>query len=156
MTRNIEIESAALFLFFACTKKLTKKRSPVFIMDVTLILQLVPALVSFACAIFMLWLNRRIEKRDKIFEREEEIRIREEESRRAENEAIREGMQAILRDRIIQMYAHCESEKHVPIYAMENMTHMYNAYHTLGGNGAISAIFEKFKKLPHSHPTDGN
>ena len=112
-------------------------------MDIALILQLIPIFLSAFLAGVIGWFNRKMERREKKFEEEEQIRL-------AENEAICEGMQAILRDRIIQMYIHCEEKKDVPLYAMENMTHMYNAYHTLGGNGAISAIFEKFKKISQS------
>lgn len=119
-------------------------------MDTAFFLQLIPVFCSALCAGLLAWVNRKMEKREKKLEEEELVRIKEEHERKAENEAIREGMQAILRDRIIQMYIHCEEKKDVPLYAMENMTHMYNAYHTLGGNGAISAIFEKFKKLSHS------
>ena len=118
-------------------------------MDTALLLQLIPVFCSVLCTVLLAWFNRKMDKREKKIEEEEMTRIREEHERKSENEAIREGMQAILRDRIIQMYTHCEEKKEVPLYAMENMTHMYSAYHTLGGNGAITAIYEKFKKISH-------
>ena len=117
--------------------------------DTAILLQMIPVFCSALCAILLAWFNRRMDKREKKFEEEERARAMEERERKAENEAILEGLQAILRDRIIQMYAHCEEKKEVPLYAMENMTHMYNAYHILGGNGAITSIYEKFKKISH-------
>lgn len=118
-------------------------------MDTTLIMQLAPAVFSAICAVIMAWFNSRLKKREKFLEKEEELREREEKTRKAENDAIREGMQSILRDRMIQMYANCEKTKYAPIYMVENMNHMYKAYHTLGGNGAMVTLYEKFKTFPH-------
>lgn len=119
-------------------------------MDFSVVLELVPAFFSAICAALMAWFNARMKKRDKLLEKEEEAREREEQARKAENEAIREGMQAILRDRMIQMYEYCESRQFAPIYMVENMNHMYKAYHVLGGNGAMVTLYDKFKTFPHS------
>lgn len=118
-------------------------------MEFAAILQIVLSILSFFTTVFITWFGITLKKKEKRREREEQLRQEEERLRKEEAEAICEGMQAILRDRIIQMYSHCEATQRVPLYAMENMSHMYHAYHTLGGNGAISALFEKFKKLYH-------
>lgn len=65
-----------------------------------------------------------------------------------ENRAIKNGMQAVLRDRFIQMYNHYMERGCLPIYAWENIESMYNAYHDLGGNGTITELYNKLKKLP--------
>lgn len=62
--------------------------------------------------------------------------------------AIRNGVRAILRDRILNAYNHYYDKGYAPFYAIENVTNMYQAYHRLGGNGAVTEIYHKFLKLP--------
>ena len=45
------------------------------------------------------------------------------------NEALHDGMQALLRDRIIQAYNHYQDKGFCPIYGKENVKRMYDAYH---------------------------
>lgn len=68
--------------------------------------------------------------------------------RAREQDAIKDGMQAILRDRIIQAYNHYAEKGFCPIYARDNVAHMYEAYHNLGGNGTITELYEKLLHLP--------
>lgn len=67
---------------------------------------------------------------------------------RLENEALRDGMQALLRDGIIRQYNRYNDAGEIPIYALENVERMYEAYHALGGNGTITGILEKLRELP--------
>lgn len=64
------------------------------------------------------------------------------------NKAIALGIQAILRDRIIQAYNHYHDQGYCPIYARENIENMYNQYHNLGGNGTITDLYNELRKLP--------
>lgn len=68
--------------------------------------------------------------------------------RMQKHDALEAGMQAILRDRIIQAYNHYVTKGWLPFYAMENVTQMYDAYHALGGNGAVQELYEKMLKMP--------
>ena len=57
--------------------------------------------------------------------------------------------QAILRDRIIQMYnTYYIDKKYMPIYARESLDHMYKEYKALGGNGVIDGLVQKLYSLP--------
>jgi hypothetical protein len=67
---------------------------------------------------------------------------------KAENHALRLGMRAILRDRIIQTYNHYSEKGYCPIYARENVSNMYDAYHNLGGNGTVTTLYERLQDLP--------
>ena len=67
---------------------------------------------------------------------------------KTENDALRLGMRAILRDRIIQTYNHYSEKGYCPIYARENVSNMYDAYHNLGGNGTVTALYERLQDLP--------
>ena len=64
-------------------------------------------------------------------------------------------MRAMLRDRIIQLYEDCASKEETPFYAIQNVANMYQAYHDLGGNGAITEIYNKFINLPHRQKRKG-
>lgn len=66
----------------------------------------------------------------------------------ARNEALHDGMQALLRDRIIQAYNHYQDKRFCPIYGKENVKRMYDAYHVLGGNDVATELKDKLMKMP--------
>ena len=66
----------------------------------------------------------------------------------AKNEASHDGIQALLRDRIIQAYNHYQDRGYCPIYGKENVKRMYDAYHTLGGNDVATELKDKLTKMP--------
>ena len=41
---------------------------------------------------------------------------------------------------------------YAPIYALDSISEMYEAYHECGGNGAVTGIYEEFRRLPHTPP----
>lgn len=93
--------------------------------------EVVFGLISTVLTAAFVQLNRKIKKR---MERHDALEV---------------GMQAILRDRLIQSYNHYVVDKtYAPIYAKENVTNMYEAYHALGGNGAITKMYGEFMDLP--------
>ena len=65
-----------------------------------------------------------------------------------EYDGMNEGVQAVLRDRILQCCTYHQELGYADVHERENMQHMYEAYHKLGGNGMITDIYEKFRKLP--------
>jgi hypothetical protein len=58
------------------------------------------------------------------------------------------GICALLRDRIIQGYNFYSGKGYCPIYAIENLTELYDQYKKLGGNGTISKLIDYIKALP--------
>lgn len=64
------------------------------------------------------------------------------------NEALELGVQALLRDRLYQMYAHYVERGSAPIYARENFQNMYERYHNLGANGVMDDYYKKFMEIP--------
>lgn len=64
------------------------------------------------------------------------------------NEALHDGMQALLRDRIIQAYNHYQDKGFCPIYGKENVKRMYDAYHVLGGNDVATQLKDTLIKMP--------
>lgn len=78
----------------------------------------------------------------------------EEEKKKTEEEeavvamVIKEGLKAILRDRIIQSCSYFLKEGYITYVAKENIMRMYNAYTQLGGNDIATGIYEDAMKLP--------
>lgn len=66
-------------------------------------------------------------------------------------QALENGVQALLRDRLIQSCEHYLDQGAVPVYGMENIDQMYSAYHTLGGNGAVTKLVCEARYLPTRH-----
>lgn len=77
-------------------------------------------------------------------------------AKESENDALRAGVQALLRDRIIQAYNHYVCEKGwVPIYAKESLDACYKSYEALGDNGVIDSLMEQLNELPNYNLNGG-
>ena len=69
--------------------------------------------------------------------------------RKTENDALKAGLQALLRDRIIQAYNHYVEDKGwIPIYALESLNTCYKSYEALGENGVIDGLVKELNELP--------
>lgn len=77
-------------------------------------------------------------------------------AKKRENDALRAGVQALLRDRIIQAYNHYVCEKGwVQIYAKESIDACYKSYEALGDNGVIDSLMEQLNELPNYNLNGG-
>lgn len=65
-----------------------------------------------------------------------------------ENKAISEGVQALLRESIIDSYNKYSEKGSMPIYAKESTKRAYRAYHALGGNDVAKELYEKMLEMP--------
>lgn len=73
-----------------------------------------------------------------------------------ENTALKLGVQALLRDRIIQAYNHYVKDKgFIPIYAKESINACYKSYEALGENGVINDLMEQINDLPNYESQGG-
>ena len=71
-------------------------------------------------------------------------------ARKKRQDAIQTGLQALLRDRIIQVYNHYVTEKKwIPIYAKDSIVSCYESYENLGANGVIDDLMAEIKALPN-------
>lgn len=61
-----------------------------------------------------------------------------------------QGLQALLKDRILQAYNLNIERAYCPIYSLECVCDMYEQYHALGGNGTITKLVNELKQLPTS------
>ena len=74
--------------------------------------------------------------------------------RRKKDDAVADGVQCLLREKIIEKHAKYVEEKHYcPIYAKESIRKAYNAYHALGGNDVATALYKELMDL-HTEPPE--
>lgn len=59
------------------------------------------------------------------------------------NAAIADGVQALLRDSIVEAYNKYSDKGYCPIYAKESIKKAYKAYSALGGNDVATELYRK-------------
>lgn len=64
-----------------------------------------------------------------------------------EEKAIKDGLLALLHDRLYQECTHYIAQGHIDAEVLKNIEYMYNAYHALGGNGTGTTLYEHTKAL---------
>lgn len=69
-------------------------------------------------------------------------------AQRTEYDALRGGMQALLRNAIVESYNKWSEKGYCPIYARENVNRMYKPYHALGGNDIATDLVHDLNELP--------
>ena len=67
---------------------------------------------------------------------------------RKKNKALENGMLSLLRAEIIRQHDKYTARKYCPIYAKDALEKAYAAYHSLGGNGTITKIYNDTIALP--------
>ena len=63
-------------------------------------------------------------------------------------QAIELGIQALLRDRVVQAYYHYIERGWIMLHGLEAAEKMYTEYHNLGGNGTVTKLMEDLRELP--------
>lgn len=63
------------------------------------------------------------------------------------HEAIAEGVQALLRESIVENYNRYTDKGFCPIYAKESVKKVYKAYHNLGGNDVATELYQKLLRM---------
>ena len=65
-----------------------------------------------------------------------------------QNRALKNGMQAILRDRLLQRFQECRNQGGANSDERQNFENLYIQYHSLGGNGVMDDVRRRFFILP--------
>lgn len=73
-----------------------------------------------------------------------------------DQKSLKDGTKALLRNEIIRSYEKYVDLKWMPLYARENVLEMYNSYHNLGGNGAVTKLIEELMALSSAPPKEGD
>lgn len=72
--------------------------------------------------------------------------------RKKKDSAVADGVQCLLREKIIEKHAKYVEEKHYcPVYAKESIRKAYDAYHALGGNDVATSLYHEVMAL-HTEP----
>ena len=106
---------------------------------------------SIISGVFALILQRVVKSRDA---QQEQLRLQNEEMER-QNRAIMLGMQAILRDLLLQGYRHYLEKGYADYEDRENLENIFVQYHALGANGIMDDLRERFRALP-TMPEENN
>ena len=61
--------------------------------------------------------------------------------------AIENAVQALLRNELIRRYREYEEKGEISILDKENITHMYEEYKNLGGNGTVEKLYKELLDL---------
>ena len=72
-------------------------------------------------------------------------RIKEQEE---ERKAVKQGLLAILHDRLYQACLHYISQGWIDDDGLKNLEYLYRSYHKLGGNGTGTELYNRAKALP--------
>ena len=81
-------------------------------------------------------------------EKKQQKNEKELEQNNQETKAVRLGVQALLRAQMIDSYNKWSDKGYAPIYARQCFENCYMQYHSLGANGVMDDIHEKFIELP--------
>lgn len=61
---------------------------------------------------------------------------------------IKDGLLAILHDRLYQACTHYIEIGHIDLPGLKNVEYLYKSYHALGGNGTGTELYTRAKALP--------
>jgi hypothetical protein len=65
-----------------------------------------------------------------------------------ERKALKEGVLAILHDRLYQSCRYYIKQGWVDVEGLKNIEYLYKSYHALGGNGTGTELYNRVKALP--------
>lgn len=68
--------------------------------------------------------------------------------REKETEALKLGVQAIIRQNIIDVHAGYTERGNIPFYALESCEKLYEAYKLSGGNSFVHELMKDIRELP--------
>ena len=67
--------------------------------------------------------------------------------RKAEQDAMKDGVLALLHDRLYQVCSYYIHQGEITLSEVKNIEYLYRGYHALGGNGTGTELFERVKEL---------
>ena len=68
-------------------------------------------------------------------------------NQKKDRDANSKGTMLLLRVQLIEYHDKYMTQGNIPSYAYDNFIEMYEAYHSLGGNGMITKMYEEIREL---------
>lgn len=109
-------------------------------MDLQMILNLVPSCILLVVTYFF---NRTAKHHEQEIDEE-----------RVKRKALSDGVEALLRQKIIDTYNKQSDRGYCPIYAKEGLKRLYEAYHNLGGNDVATELYHKLLAMPEEEKNE--
>ena len=105
-------------------------------------------LSSGLLAAVLKYLTNRINESDRRRAESEQIsrELHDEDVKR--QEALERGVQALLRDRLIEIHDEYCPKDEIPLHVKDNFDNLYQQYHALGKNGVMDSFHEEVMDLP--------
>ena len=75
--------------------------------------------------------------------------------RKTEQDAIKDGVLALLHDRLYQGGTYFIRQEEISTAEMKNIEYLYRGYHALGGNGTGTELYERVKELKLKEEQNG-
>ena len=69
-------------------------------------------------------------------------------NQKKDRDANSKGTMLLLRVQLIEYHEKWTERGYITKHGLENFIEMYDAYHSLGGNGMVTKLLEEIKKLP--------
>ncbi len=115
----------------------------------------VSGIISGLVGVFIsLYIRRPMEKKITESEKKAEEAKLQSNAIEAQNKATMLGVQALLRDRLLQAYKFYNAQGWADYDEKTNMDNLYKQYEALGPNGIMHDKHERFRALPDYPPTE--
>ena len=119
----------------------------------------IPSMIS---GLFLLVVTRSLNRRDAVRKKADietlkrvQVMKNLNEELEKQNQAIMMGVQALLRDRLLQGYKHYFNKGYADYEDRKNLENLYTQYHRLGSNGVMDDMHQRFIALPvHKEETE--
>lgn len=111
-------------------------------------LKILPYAVNLLSGILLACATYTINKARKGHEEEKETAEKKE-------KALADGVQALLRESIVNNYNRYKDRGYCPIYAKESVKRAYTSYEQLGGNDVAHDLYDKILKMPTEPEKEG-
>ena len=106
--------------------------------------QFIIPLVSTVTTCFLGYLFNKFKKKDEERKKEEAARHT---AMQAHNDALNEAILTLCRERLLQSYKYFKRQGGISVQDLDAMSKIYEAYHALGGNGAVSKVYERIRAM---------
>ena len=107
---------------------------------------IITALIAAAAAVTVAVIEAKAARRRKEEDERHAQLVTLETERTTRAEAMALGMKALLRAQIVNFYdTYHNQERPLSVERRRELDEMYTAYHALGGNGTVTAMYEELK-----------
>ena len=106
--------------------------------------QFIIPLVSTVTTCFLGYLFNKFKKKD---EERKKAEAKRDAERQAHNDALNEAILTLCRERLLQSYKYFKRQGGISVQDLDAMSKIYEAYHALGGNGAVSKVYERIRAM---------